>query len=232
MKIRSYIIQTLCIGIAVLAIAGCAKDNYQAPQSILSGHVVYNGTAVGVRSNGFTSGGAQLELWQHGYQLFTKIPIYVNQDGSYSAIVFDGNYKLDRLSGSPWVNQPDSIDVHVSGNTNVDVPVTPYFFVSNATYTNTATTVTANITVTKPNATSVLTSANLYIAKTQFVDNKLNDGAASVAGTTITIGTAFNATVNIPASLQSATVIYARVGVLTAGQTEMEFSPVFPITLH
>jgi hypothetical protein len=232
MKNKVYIIQTLLIAIAIFAIAGCAKDNYVAPKSILSGHVVYNGQAVGVRTNGFASGGAQLELWQHGYAFFTKIPVFVNQDGSYSALLFDGDYLLDRLSGAPWVNQTDSITVHVKGNTIVDVPVTPFHFVSAATYTNTATTVTATITITKPNAASVLTSAGLYLGRTTLVDNKLNDGAVSVAASAITIGTPFTATITIPAALQTASVIYARVGVTTVGSTELEFSQVVAITLH
>ena len=64
------------------------------------------------------------------------------------------------------------------------------------------------------------------------VDNKLNDGAVSVAASAITIGTPFTATVTIPAALQTNSVIYARVGVTTVGSTELEFSPVFAITLH
>lgn len=230
MKIQSYYI-ILTLFAAALLISSCKKDNYTPPSSYLTGHVVYQGVPVGVRSNGFASGGAQLELWQHGYQFFTKIPVYIAQDGSFSAILFDGDYLLTRLAGAPWVNQTDSIAVHVKGNTVVDVPVTPYFLVSSATYTHTATAVTSTITIIKPNPTSVLQSVNLYLSRTILVDQNQNDAVVSVAGGTVTPGTSFTATVNIPASLLTADAIYARVGVKTTGVAELAYSPATLIQL-
>src|SRR4051812_34652244 len=102
----------LSIGILIcVLIAACTKDNYDPPKSMLSGQVVYQGQPVGVRSNG-----VQLELWQPGYQFFTKIPIYVDQDGTFSAALFDGNYKLTRLKGNgPWADNTDTINVVVKG---------------------------------------------------------------------------------------------------------------------
>src|SRR6476469_9520926 len=115
-----------CI-LAPLLFTACKKDNKDAPQSTITGRVVYNGQPLQVKSNA-----VQLELWQNGYQLFTKIPVYVNQDGTFSAKVFDGTYKLTRLKGNgPWQDQTDTILVQVKNSTAVDVPVTPYFTVSN-----------------------------------------------------------------------------------------------------
>src|SRR5688572_16723553 len=120
---------------------GCKKDNFDPPGSVLKGRVVYNGQVLGVRtptvnaSGGTTTGGVQLELWQYGYQLFTKIPVYVNQDGTFSASLFDGNYKLVRLGGAPWQNNTDSIDISLKGSLDIDVPVVPFFTISNATCT-------------------------------------------------------------------------------------------------
>lgn len=223
MKNKTYIIfYTLLI--ALFAISSCKKDNYKAPQSYLTGHVVYQNTPVGVRSNGYASGGAQMQLYQHGYQFFTPIPVYIAYDGSYSALLFDGDYLLTRLSGAPWVNQTDSIKVHVSGNTVVDVPVTPYFMVSSATYTNTAATVTSAITITKPNATSALEAVRLYLSRTNLVDQNYNDAVVNIAPSAITVGTAFTATANIPSALLTADAVYARVGVKTTGVAELEYS--------
>jgi hypothetical protein len=210
--------------IALFAISSCKKDNYKAPQSYLTGHVTYQGAPVGVRSNGYASGGAQLQLWQHGYQFFTPIPVYIAFDGSYSALLFDGDYLLTKLAGAPWVNQTDSIKVHVSGNTVVDVPVTPYFMVSSATYTNTATTVTSTITITKPNASSTLEAVRLYLSSTTLVDQNYNAVVVNIAPSTVTVGTAFTVTATIPAALLSADAIYARVGVKTTGVAELEYS--------
>ena len=111
-------------------LASCEYDNYDAPSAKLSGRVLYNDAPVGVRTNG-----TQLELWQDGYELYTKIPVYIAQDGTFSASLFNGQYKLVRLSGAPWEDQPmDTIRIEVKGNTVVDVPVKPYFIIKNESY--------------------------------------------------------------------------------------------------
>src|SRR5688572_5356036 len=111
------------IGSLVVFLAACKKDNFEPPKSWLTGKVVYQNQPLGVRSNG-----VQLELWQPGYANFSKIPVFVAQDGTFSANVFDGNYKLTFLRGNgPWVETTDTINVSVKGSTEVDVPVTPYF---------------------------------------------------------------------------------------------------------
>src|SRR5660397_127396 len=103
---KRYIILLLIVAFG-LSYSGCTQDNFDPPTSMLTGTIVYNSTPVGVRSNG-----TQLELWQYGFKLRSKISVYIAQDGTYSARLFDGNYKLVRLAGAPWANIPlDSIDV-------------------------------------------------------------------------------------------------------------------------
>jgi len=62
-------------------IASCGKDNYDPPQSTLSGQIVYNGNPVQVRG---TNGAVQLQLYQDGWQKRDPIAVYVTQDGSFS----------------------------------------------------------------------------------------------------------------------------------------------------
>jgi hypothetical protein len=175
MKLKSF----LYIAAAIFTVLmGCKKDNFDPPGSVLKGRVVYNGQALQVRtptvnaSGGTTTGGVQLELWQYGYQLFTKIPVYVNQDGTFSASLFDGNYKLVRLGGAPWENNTDSIDIKLNGSLEVDVPVVPFFTVSNASFTfNKAdSTVTGTFTVNNVVPGSTLELASISVGPTQFVD--------------------------------------------------------------
>ena len=64
MKILHIIILTIICS----AFAGCEKDNFDAPKATLSGKVTYNGNAVGVRTNA-----TQLELWQDGYALHSRM---------------------------------------------------------------------------------------------------------------------------------------------------------------
>src|SRR5690606_28374043 len=111
-----------------LVAASCDFDNFEEPKSTLSGRVVYNGEALGLRSNG-----VELEIWQHGYDLFQKIPVYVAQDGTFSAVLFDGDYKMTLLRGNgPWMDQTDSIDVQVRGDQMSDVEVQPYYVLRNS----------------------------------------------------------------------------------------------------
>ena len=88
--------------VAIAVLGGCKKDNREPPKSTLDGMVVIQGTKtpVGVQSNG-----TQLELWQYGFAFMNKIPIHIDQTGLFSAKLFDGTYKLVRLSGAPWAEQ-------------------------------------------------------------------------------------------------------------------------------
>jgi len=217
----SFIAMLLC-----MLVIGCKKDNYEKPTSILSGKVVYNKEAVGVRS-----AGVQLELWQHGFQLFTKIPVYVAQDGSFSASLFDGNYKLVRLPGNgPWVNNTDSIDVTVKGGATIEVPVQPYFIIRNATVGKNGTTVTATFSIERINASQPLESASLYLGKTEIVDAVNNLRAAALSASQIgDITATVTINVTIPATLTGESFFYARIGVKTAGVGEQIYTQPFKI---
>ena len=230
MKIRS-IVYTLTLAILF---AGCAKDNYEAPQSFLTGKITYQGTALGLRSNG-----VQLELWQHGFELFTnKIQTWAAQDGTYSAQLFDGAYKLTMVKDNgPWVSKPDSIDVTVKGNTVVDFPVEPYILVKDVVYTKSVvagvTNVSATFSLQYVNVTKTLATTKLYLSSTSIIDNSntqatlekkgVANGAGPIAAgaTSVTIG---------PLPLNTALLankksIFARIGVQTTGITEYIYSP-------
>lgn len=200
---------------------GCKKDNFEKPSSTLSGTVVYNKEALGVRSNG-----VQLELWQHGFELFSKIPVHVAQDGTFSASLFDGTYKLVLLPGNgPWADNTDSIDVTVNGSTIVEVPVQPYFIIKNATISKSGTNVTATFSIESVNASRPLESASLYVGKTNIVD-AVNNLGSTVLGAdqigSITAPVTINMT--IPAALSAEPLFYARVGVKTAGVAELIYT--------
>jgi hypothetical protein len=215
MKITNFIF----IGIAAVFIllAGCDKDNYQAPKSKLTGQVVYAGQALGVRSNG-----VQLELWQHNFQLFNKIPVYVAQDGTFSAEVFDGDYKLTLVRGNgPWADKVDSIDVKVTGATTVDVPVDPYLIIKNESFQNTSTTVTATFTMQQINTTKGLERVRLFIGQTNLVDNVINLGNVEKLAAGITdINQPITLTITVPAALVSKGYAFARIGVKSTGAAE------------
>jgi len=208
--------------VGAFLLTGCELDNVDPPSSTLSGRVIYQDQPVGVRTNG-----VQLELWQRGYQLFTKIPVYVNQDGSYSATLFDGNYKLVRLRDSgPWMNNTDSIDVQVKGNTVIDVPVQPYYIVRNATFAKAGSVITATGQVSQAMAGRTIEAVTLYLNTTQFVDNNNSlIGQTSKTGTALSnLAQPLSFSFTLPATVRG--VCYARLGVKTQGVTELFYSPV------
>lgn len=249
MKLRSFLFIAAVLMTGLLA---CKKDNVDAPGSVLRGRVVYNGEALGVRTptvnaqGTTTTGGVQLELWQYGYQLFTKIPVYVNQDGTFSASLYNGNYKLVRLGGAPWENNSDSIDINLNGTLEVDVPVLPFFTISNASYTfNVAdSSITANFTVNNVVPGRTLELASISVGPTQFVDvvNQIvtrNQGVAVGSAVSLNIsvrpsnysGDSQKARRELLNAVLHKQYAFVRIGAKTQGVGEQIYAPVQKVDL-
>lgn len=214
-KILAFLVMTSWV-----MLTGCEKDNYQQPKSVLKGRIVHDGQAIGLRSNG-----VQLELWQHGYQLFTKIPVYIQQDGTFSASLFDGNYKLVRLRGNgPWIDNSDSIDIQLKGSMELDVPVTPYFVFKNDTYQKGEKAVSATFNLQQVNTSRQIERVNLYIGTTTIVDANNNAGnVQKVAADLTDLTKPVTLTAPLSAALASREYVFVRLGVKTAGVGEMLF---------
>jgi len=213
--------------LSLLATAACEKDNYEPPTSMLTGRVVYDGQPVSVRS-----GGVELELWQHGYELFSKIPVYINQDGSFSARLFDGDYKLVLLRGNgPWADNTDSIDVRVNGATTVDVPVDPYFIISGESYQASGGTVTATFSVDQVNSNRPLERVAIYLGQTTIVDQNNNAARVDLAAADVPdLSQPLTLQAAIPASLANKGYLFARIGVKAAGVAEYLYTQPQKIT--
>ncbi len=206
---------------AVLLFAGCKKDNYEAPSSVISGRIVNQGTPIGVRSDG-----VQLELWQPGYAFFNKLPVYVKWDGTFSVKTFDGNYKLTRLRGNgPWADNTDTINIELRGNATVDVPVDPYFVIKNETFARSGNTINATLNLQRINTTKALEVVRLYIGGTTILDQVRNDAVVSKAANTITdLTQPITLSGTIPAAVAAKGYVYVRVGVKTVGVAELLYS--------
>jgi hypothetical protein len=213
----------------LLFIGACKKDNKEPPDAKITGRVVYNGQPVGLRSNG-----VQLELWQPGYNLFTKIPVYVAQDGTFSVAVFGGAYKLTRLRGNgPWADNVDTIDVQVNGSTNVDVPIDPYFIITNASIQKSGTNITATFNLQRVNTTKNLELVKLYVGRTTITDQNLNDvSVQKLAAAIPDLNQPVSLSVSIPASLANAAYLFARIGVKTVSVGEYLYTIPVKIQLN
>ena len=120
-------------GILALLFVCCEYDNYSEPGSLLQGNLVFNGEPIHISNNS-----VEFELWEPGWQKSAPIYVSVNQDGAYSASLFDATYKLiiPEHQGpfrcvSNVVTNSDTIIVEVNGNMNFNIEVEPYYMIRN-----------------------------------------------------------------------------------------------------
>jgi len=203
---RNLFLSLLCC----LLLLSCGKDNYDPPESELSGKIISRttGDAIGVRETGTP---VEMQLYQDGYQLHTPILVYVNQDGTFSAKLFDGVYKLVSADNAgPWVNKRDTVLVSVKGNSTVDYPVDPYFTLENENFKVSGDVLTVNFNILQEikDPTKQMQSVTLYINNTRFVDSGYNKMAVTVPDPSLGSN---SLSVNI-SKLSSYPVLYARIG--------------------
>ncbi|KOH45489.1 DUF3823 domain-containing protein [Sunxiuqinia dokdonensis] len=226
----------ILLGVVVGFLTSCEWDNYDAPGSMLQGNIVYNGEAINVSYNDVI-----FELWEPGWQLDIPIDVTVDQDGSYSALLFNGTYKLIIPSAQgPWRNNvnsttgSDTVLVNLNGDMNLDIEVEPYYMIRNAQFSASGRDVTATF-----QAEKIITDAgardiervNLYIGKTQFVDFRGPVASAEIGGGDIANPSAISMTATVPSLTPTQNYVYARVGLKIAGIEDMVFSSVQKIDL-
>jgi hypothetical protein len=233
-------ILSLIMIVVVVMLTGCEHDNFEPPKATLTGRIVYQNQPIGVRSpivnsdGNSTTGGVQLELWQPGYAVLQKIPVYVNQDGTFSAALFNGDYKLTLLRGNgPWVDKTDTINIQVKGSAVVDVPVDPFFIIKDETFQKDGTVINATFNLQQIVASGQLERVNLYIGTTTIVD--ATNSAANVkrlASEIEDLSKPITLDLKLADNLAGRNYVFARIGVKTAGVSELLYSQVQKIQLR
>lgn len=209
---------------AIVAVSSCGLDNYDAPESKLVGRVVYNGEPVGVRGTGEA---VQLQLYQDGYELRDPIPVYLGQDGTFEATLFDGEYKLvTRDNNGPWVNDRDTTVVNVKGMANIDVEVTPFYTLSNVQLSLSGNNANASFQVNEVAGGRDIEYVMLLVGKTSFVDDV--SYTARVIIDDVAVGSTVTGTVDLANNedFQSDRALYARVGLRPVGKDQAIYSQV------
>ena len=220
MKIISNIFSLVLL---LVLFTGCGKDNYDAPESKLVGKVTYQGQALNLRGTGEA---IQLQLYQDGYEKHDPISVFVGQEGEFSALLFNGEYKLVTRDGNgPWMNRHDTVTVNLSGHSEVNIEVTPYFTISNEQLAVSGTTMTASFTINQIVSTATINKVMLILSKTQFADDVNNVFRKDI--TEVSTG-AVNLSADISGNTEiaKAKALYARVGVLANGADQAIYSPV------
>ncbi len=149
----------------------------------------------------------------------------IQQDGTFSAILFNGDYKIVRAKGAgPWADNTDTIDVKVNGTAAIDVPVEPYFIIKNETFEKIGSTIKGTFTILKNTTSKTLELARLYIGPNLILDQNNNSINAQVLAAAINIGAPVSLSVTIPAAIANDTFIFARIGVKTSGIGELLYT--------
>ncbi|MCD7930654.1 MAG: DUF3823 domain-containing protein [Tannerellaceae bacterium] len=212
--------------LSLILVSGCGKDNYDPHKSMLEGQIVYNNKPIGVRGS---NQAVQLQLYQDGYEKTDAIPVYVTQDGSFQATLFDGEYKLvTRDNNGPWVNSRDTSFILVKGHTQCRLEVTPYFTLSGETITMSNQQITAQCTVNKIVDDATVNNVTLFVSKTSFVDE--GTYIANISTTDINNGTVtITLDVSENEAVQEAKFLYARIGLKITGVGQAIYSDIIQL---
>ena len=207
----------------LVILSGCSYDNYDEPTSTLSGRVVYNGEPLEVKTDG-----TGFVLWQNGYENKSGISVNIAYNGNYSAKLFDGEYQLTRRAGGPWLDQPnDTVYISVKGNTVIDIPVTPYFTVSDASFQYDNGQVIAKFKVNKIVDSANLSRVTLCLGKTILTDYNKKEANTTYSSpedlNKIDFGKEITMVTDIGDILANEDYVFARVGVRAAESSNSEF---------
>lgn len=227
----------LMLALGSLLFAACKKDNYQAPSSTLAGRIVYNGEPILVEYDR-----VPFQLYQFGFGKVGSIDGTITPEGTFSQVLFDGQYKFVISPGQGPFRWPqtggkaDSITIDVSGNTTRDIEVVPYYMIRNSQITGATggdTTVTGNFALEKV-ITDVdakeIERAILFLNKTQFVGETNQIARTELAGADIANMSGISMSVKVPTMTPKQNYVFARIGVKIAGVEDLIFSPVQKIT--
>ncbi len=221
----------IIILVTVAGFMSCKKDNYDPPKTKLSGKLVYQGEAIQVEYDR-----VPFQLYQYGFGKVGAIGGTFAPDGSYSMLLFNGDYKFVIPNDQgPFIwkklpsGAPDSLSITLNGNQELDIEVTPYYMLRNAQLTAGAGRVSASFA-----AEQIITGADakdiervsLYINKTQFVSGANNIAFTDVAGSSVADMSNIMLEAAIPDIVPSQNYVFARVGLKIAGVEDMIFTPV------
>ena len=203
-----------------LMLAGCEKDNFDAPNAMLEGQVTYQGEPVFVRSNS-----AEFQIWQDGYALDELIPVFIAQDGTYSVSLFAGEYKLVRRGGDPWLPQlNDTIVVQVDGTTQIDVPVTPYINVNNESFQVNGQTLNASFQIEQIVEDTNVQEISIMLSRNILLDRNINDFNQVIELEDFEFGASNSVDVEIPESLRDEGYLYVRIGARSSMANELIYT--------
>ncbi|RAV27534.1 DUF3823 domain-containing protein [Sinomicrobium soli] len=206
--------------LALMMLISCEYDNYDEPGSVLEGRFVYNDRQVGVKNDLDV-----IRLYEEGWQNMTPIDVSVNHNGIFRAALFDGDYRLALSPGSgPWEDIPDTLDFRLEGSRVIDIPVQPFFWISNETFEVNGSELTATFDLEKVTTDRELHSVALFVGNTSLVDEQYNAKDVRINAEDIN-GPDDPVSITIDIAGIREDFLYARIGVRATGNQQFIFSP-------
>ena len=223
------------MGIAA-SLVSCSYDNYDEPNFQLDGRIVYQGEPIGVSYND-----VYIELWEQGWQRLGNIGVAIDQDGSYSSLLFKGEYKMIIPNNQgPFmkiINDQtgnDTIPVSLTGSQTLDIEVMPYFMIRNVTINGGSDKVSATFDlerIIKGDESREVEEVSLYVSKTSFVDNRTSIATDNRSGGDLQDLSSITLEVDVPERVPTQNYGYARVGVKIDGVEDRIFSEIVKVNL-
>lgn len=222
----------LILGV-ILSLASCEIDNYDKPDALFEGAITYEGDTIRVAQND-----VRFQLWQSGFGNEGPMDVHVAQDGSFSALLFKGDYRLKFIDGqgpfkAKYVSEQagDTIYLDIKGDTNMNLEVTPYYMIRNPQFNLSGNTVEASIdlqqVITGEDAKNI-EHVTLYLNTTQFVSSS---GDMSIARSDADLTDLSDLSMSVEVPNVSQDYIFARVGVKIFDVEDMIYSPVMKLNL-
>lgn len=230
--------QHIALAVFCLAAFSCKKDNYEEPKSKLSGRFHYKGESIHVQHDQ-----VPFELYQYGFGRVAPIVGHLTQEGTYSHVLFDGEYKLIVRPGQgPFVwpetgGKSDSLTVTLKGDKQLDIEVTPYYMIRTPQIVKNGSNLTATFKaekiITDAARAKNIRTVGLYISKTQFVsaNDFYPNARTEMAGSTIADPNNVSLSVAIPTISPTQNYVFARIGLRIEGVEDWIYSPVVKINL-
>lgn len=229
-------INYLAIPALLVVFASCKKDNFDPPGTTFKGRITYQGQPIMVEQNQ-----VRFQLWESGWGLYSPIDVQIGQEGGFSAVLFNANYKLViPKNEGPWMLKEagatkDTVLLDLKGSQNLDIEVVPYYMVRSAQFSQANGRVGATVKIEKiitdANARNI-ESVSLYINRTTIVGANGNMQVQR-KDSTVNGATDLNnlqLSVAIPAMTPAQNYVFARVGVKIAGVEDRLYSPIQKIT--